>query len=53
VREAYKTDDGPSACSGTVMVRPFQAKIDPGLGLEAEGLPVEAMKRKPDDDGNP
>ena len=40
-------DDRPSACSGAVEVRPFQAKIDPGLGLEAEGLPVEAMKRNP------
>jgi len=44
---------GDSAYSGTVMVRPFQAKRDPRLGLEAEGLSVEAMKRNPDDDGNP
>ena len=46
MREAYKTDDRPSACSGTVEVRPFQAKTRLDAS-EAEGLPVEAMKRNP------
>jgi len=37
---------GDSAYSGTVMVRPFQAKTRLDAS-EAEGLPVEAMKRNP------
>jgi len=43
---------GDSAYSGTVEVRPFTAKTKL-LASEAEGLPVEAMKGEPDDDGNP
>jgi hypothetical protein len=37
---------GDSAYSGTVEVRPFQAKTKL-LASEAEGLSVEAMKRNP------
>ena len=46
MREAYKTDDRPSAGPGGGEVRPFQAKTRLDAS-EAEGLPVEAMKRNP------
>jgi len=46
VREAYKTDDRPSACSGAVEVRPFQAKTKLRAS-EAQGLSGEAMKGNP------
>ncbi|HVH16110.1 MAG TPA: hypothetical protein VNA15_10395 [Candidatus Angelobacter sp.] len=38
---------GVNAYSGAVEVRPFQTKKDTLEWLEAEGLPVEAMKRNP------